>query len=168
MKIGELARATGTALETIRFYEREGLLPAAQRTAGNFRIYGPEHVERLAFARYCRGLDMGLDDIRLLMRFKDAPHEECGEVNALLDEQIANLARRIQELQQLERELKALRGRCGNSREARDCGILEGLSKTARQAAGRPSGARQDRSRPLAAAAAREPAPRDQPAGRSS
>ena len=58
MKIGELARLTQCTVETVRYYEREGLLPVATRTEGNFRAYGPEHIERLRFIRNCRALDM--------------------------------------------------------------------------------------------------------------
>ena len=73
MRIGELAKAAETQVETIRYYEREALLPQPERTDGNYRVYGPEHVERLLFIRYCRGLDMTLDEIRALLRMKDAP-----------------------------------------------------------------------------------------------
>jgi DNA-binding transcriptional MerR regulator len=88
MKIGELAHHTGTQVETIRYYEREGLLPETARTDGNYRIYGTTHADRLRFIRNCRSLDMTLDEIRLLLRFKDSPAENCGGVNELLDEHI--------------------------------------------------------------------------------
>ena len=127
MKIGELALAAQTQVETIRYYEREGLLPRAPRSEGNYRIYGPEHVERLAFVRHCRSLDMTLDEIRVLLRFKDEPQAECGEVNALLDEHIGHVATRIRELRQLEKQLKALREQCAGSSEAAHCGILNEL-----------------------------------------
>jgi len=132
MKIGELAAASGTAVETIRYYEREALLPAPARTASNYRSYGQEHLERLQFIRYCRSLDMSLDEIRVLLRFKDAPRENCGDVNQALDEHIGHVSRRIRELRHLEKDLKALRARCGEASEARDCGILEGLSESGR------------------------------------
>ncbi len=86
MKIGELASHAGAQVETIRYYEREGLLPETARTDGNYRIYGPTHAERLRFIRNCRSLDMTLDEIRLLLRFKDSPAENCGGVNDLLDQ----------------------------------------------------------------------------------
>jgi DNA-binding transcriptional MerR regulator len=92
MKIGELANLTQTQVETIRYYEREGLLPETARTGGNYRIYGDAHAARLSFIRHCRGLDMTLDEIRILLHFKDAPSENCGEVNALLDEHIGHVA----------------------------------------------------------------------------
>lgn len=132
MKIGELARATSTRVETIRFYEREALLPPPARTEGNYRIYGQAHAERLSFIRHCRSLDMTLDEIRLLLRFRDAPQEDCGDVNALLDEQIARVARRVRELRQLEAQLKALRERCRAVHDAGHCGILVELDKAAR------------------------------------
>lgn len=139
MKIGELAAASDTGIETIRYYEREGLLPAPARTASNYRAYGPEHLARLQFIRYCRGLDMSLDEVRMLLRFKDSPQENCGDVNAVLDEHIVHVSRRIKELRALEAELKALRAQCGEAREARQCGILEGLS-TASHAPKKPRG----------------------------
>lgn len=129
MKIGELAAATDTGVETIRYYEREGLLPAPARTESNYRSYGAEHVARLQFIRYCRGLDMSLEEIRVLLRFKDSPHENCGDVNAVLDEHIGHVTRRIKELRALEKELKELRAQCGDVREAKECGILEGLAR---------------------------------------
>lgn len=124
MKIGELAAATETQVETIRYYEREGLLPQAPRSEGNYRIYGPTHVERLAFVRYCRSLDMTLDEIRVLLKFKDDPQAECGDVNSLLDEHIGHVTTRIRELRHLEKQLKQLRSQCVGVREAETCGIL--------------------------------------------
>ena len=130
MKIGELARHTGTQVETIRYYEREGLLPEPARTEGNYRIYGPSHAERLRFIRNCRSLDMTLDEIRLLLRFKDSPAENCGGVNDLLDEHIGHVASRIRELRQLERQLKSLRELCQDASDAGRCGILNQLTQS--------------------------------------
>lgn len=129
MKIGELSHATGTQIETIRYYEREGLLPSPARTEGNFRVYTEGHVQRLTFIRHCRSLDMALDEIRTLLHFKDAPDENCGDVNALLDAHIGHVAERIRDLRALEKQLKGLRERCGESKVAADCGILGELSQ---------------------------------------
>jgi len=131
MKIGELATLSSTAVETIRYYEREGLLPPPARTGGNFRDYEAVHLERLQFVRHCRSLDMSLDEVRVLLRFKDEPSADCGDVNALLDEHIGHVTRRIKELRQLEKQLKELRQRCGDERSADQCGILAGLSAAA-------------------------------------
>lgn len=130
MKIGELASHAGTQVETIRYYEREGLLPETARTDGNYRIYGPTHAERLRFIRNCRSLDMTLDEIRLLLRFKDSPAENCGGVNDLLDEHIGHVASRIRELRQLERQLKSLRELCQEASDADRCGILNQLTQS--------------------------------------
>ncbi|WP_296448159.1 Cd(II)/Pb(II)-responsive transcriptional regulator [Rhodoferax sp. UBA5149] len=135
MKIGELATLTNTQVETIRFYEREKLLAAPGRSEGNYRIYGEAHAERLSFIRHCRGLDMTLDEIRVLLRFKDAPTENCLEVNELLDEHIGHVAERIRELRQLEKQLKSLREACLGGQEAQHCGILNELTEIAKSPA---------------------------------
>jgi Cd(II)/Pb(II)-responsive transcriptional regulator len=130
LKIGELARRTQCQTETIRFYEREGLLPRPLRTAANYRLYGRAHVERLAFIRNCRALDMTLDEIRELLRFRDLPQNHCEAAHALLDEHVAHVAARIAELQQLQRQLRALRRQCQVARADKECGILGELSHT--------------------------------------
>lgn len=127
MTIGELARTTGCGIETIRYYEHEGLLPKPGRTIGNFRRYGQEHAELLSFIRHCRSLDMALNEIRILLRFRSAPEENCREVNALLDNHIGHVKERIAELRSLEGELKALRDKCSSGRPSERCGILQGL-----------------------------------------
>ena len=135
MKIGELATLTHTPVETIRYYEREGLLPQAARTGGNYRIYNEAQATRLSFIRHCRGLDMTLDEIRTLLRLRDAPSLDCGEVNALLDEHIGHVTHRIHELRTLQKELKALRARCGTPHAIEQCGILNELDTAAAQSA---------------------------------
>ena len=133
MKIGELAKAAGTQVETIRYYEREGLLPLANRTEGNYRVYDSAHAQRFAFIRHCRCLDMTLDEIRVLLRFKDAPKDNCGEVDQLLEAHITHVVTRIKELKLLERELRSLRAKCSDVGRAAACGILEGLETAARE-----------------------------------
>ncbi|RQP22698.1 Cd(II)/Pb(II)-responsive transcriptional regulator [Piscinibacter terrae] len=133
MKIGELSTASSTPIETIRYYERQGLLPLPARTQGNFRDYEQPHLERLQFIRYCRSLDMSLDEVRVLLRFKDEPGTDCGDVNELIDEHIGHVSQRIKELRALEKQLKDLRLRCGTVRAADECGILAGLSQAAQE-----------------------------------
>jgi Cd(II)/Pb(II)-responsive transcriptional regulator len=127
MTIGELARATGCGIETIRYYEHEGLLPKPGRTNGNFRRYGQEHAELLSFIRHCRALDMALNEIRILLRFRSAPYENCGEVNALLDTHIYHVEERIAELQSLEGQLRALRDKCSSGDRRRTVGFCRDL-----------------------------------------
>ena len=68
LTIGELGRRTDTKVETIRYYEKEALLPEPTRSASNYRLYGARHVERLQFIRRCRALDMTLDEVRALLQ----------------------------------------------------------------------------------------------------
>ena len=134
MKISELAKAAHTQSETIRYYEREGLLPEPARTEANYRSYTSSHLERLAFIRNCRSLDMTLSEVRTLLHFKDAPEANCAAVNDLLDTHVGHVVERIKNLTALEKELRALRLQCASSQSAADCGILEGLDQAAMQA----------------------------------
>lgn len=130
MKIGELAAATDTPVETIRYYEREGLLPTPARTAGNYRVYGSPQAQRLAFIRRCRALDMTLDEVRRLLAFVDSPGPDCADVNRLLDEHLRHVRQRMVELKRLDRELRQLRQQCQAQGPASDCGILRQLRAT--------------------------------------
>lgn len=129
MQIGELARSTGVKIETIRYYEREHLLPVPQRTDGNYRLYSPRHVEQLRFIRYCRSLDMSLEEVRLLIEARDAPAGSCLTVNALLDEKIAEVDARVNELHKLQDQLRQLRGLCRQPDQGEICGILAELNR---------------------------------------
>ena len=129
MRIGALAKQTGCSVETIRYYEREGLLPPSARTEGNYRIYSDADVERLSFIRDCRSLDMTLEEIEQLLSFRDAPEKYCTEVNELLDEHIGHVTARVAELQTLEQQLHKLRRLCRRTQKAKNCGILKRLGK---------------------------------------
>ena len=133
LKIGELAKRTGSLVETIRYYEREGLLPEPARSEGNYRVYADTDLERLQFIRHCRSLDMTLEEIRNLLRFRDAPDRNCGEVNALLDEHIQHVGRRIKELKVLQQNLRALRKLCRQEQATKDCGILQSLGSAVKK-----------------------------------
>ncbi|AZY49012.1 Cd(II)/Pb(II)-responsive transcriptional regulator [Bordetella avium] len=130
MKIGELAKAAATSAETVRYYEREGLLPAPQRGLNNYRSYGQVHLERLRLIRNCRALDMTQDEIRAILNLADHHQAGCGALNALFDEHIAHVDARIAELAQLKQQLTELRQRCASARpDVDDCGILHGLAE---------------------------------------
>ena len=133
MKIGALAKATATPVETIRFYERERLLLEPERTNSNYRIYSEAHAARLGFIRHCRALDMTLDEIRVLLRFQDAPRANCRDVNDLLEEHIGHVADRIRDLKTLATQLKKLRQQCRDEESGSSCGILKGLTRSAKK-----------------------------------
>ncbi|MFC3146932.1 Cd(II)/Pb(II)-responsive transcriptional regulator [Piscinibacterium candidicorallinum] len=124
MKIGQLASATDTAVETIRFYEAQGLLPRPHRAENNYRVYEDAHVERLAFIRQCRALGMSLNEIGKLIQFREQPAQDCHPVDAIVEEHIAHVGQRIRELRSLERELKAIRALCRGPESVHGCGIL--------------------------------------------
>jgi hypothetical protein len=91
----------------------------------------PAQVERLALIRQCRNLYMTLDEVRALIRLRAVPAQDCGEINALLDEHIGHDAGRIRELGALEKDLKALRARCASPHAVADCGILDRFDRAA-------------------------------------
>lgn len=130
MKIGELGQRTGVDVETIRYYEKVGILPEPARTEGNYRYYNEQHADRLSFVRHCRALDMTLDEIRVLLQVRDTPESNCSEVNQLLDEHIGHVTTRIAALTGLEKELRTLRRQCRKTQKAKDCGILVGISRS--------------------------------------
>ena len=128
MKIGQLAQAAQCTVETVRYYERAGLLDPPARTEANYRSYGAAHAERLRFIRNCRALDMTHDEIRALLSLLQRPAEDCGGVNRLLDEHIAHVDERIAELAQLKQQLGELRRRCRQAQTIDACGIVQGLA----------------------------------------
>jgi len=128
IKIGELAKRTGATVETIRYYEKEGLLPEPSRSAGNYRLYNEEHIERLQFILHCRALDMALDEVRVLLQYWNEPGRDCDDVDALLDEHIEAVENRIKELMQLKQHLTFLRQKCTSSAPAVSCDILNALA----------------------------------------
>ena len=128
MKVGELALVARCTVETVRYYEREGLLPAPERTAANYRRYAQAHLDRLRFIRNCRALDMTHAEIRALLDTIDRPAADCRVINGVLDEHIEHVAARIDELRQLQDQLVTLRQRCQDERPIDACGILQGLA----------------------------------------
>jgi Cd(II)/Pb(II)-responsive transcriptional regulator len=131
MKIGDLSRATGVDVGTIRFYERSGLLAAPRREANGYRSYGPEHLEGLSFVRHCRALDIPLADIQRLLDFTLRPDADCGDINGLVDRQIERVRARLESLRALEKQLTLLRGKCSEGHRAQECGILGELVSAA-------------------------------------
>lgn len=128
IRIGELASRTDCEVVTIRYYEKEGLLPEPARSEGNFRLYDETHVERLQFIRHCRSLDMPLSDVRTLLALRDDQSQECDEVITLLDSRILEAESRIEALIILKQHLVTLRERCGGAQCVESCGILQDLA----------------------------------------
>ena len=128
MRIKKLADATGVEVDTIRYYEKQGLLPEPARQDNGYRDYASTHLERLAFIRHCRALEMPLVDIRTLLGALDAPGEPHPDVDRLVQEQIDKVRVRLQSMRALEKQLLLLQASCGGcSDQGTDCGILKEL-----------------------------------------
>ena len=125
--IGDLARQTGTKVETIRWYERDGIMPAPVRTAGGHRLYTKAHLDRLAFVRHARELGFALKDVRELLRLADDPKRPCDEANAIARSHLTAVRSRIARLQALEAELSRMVAACSAARVA-ECHVIEVLA----------------------------------------
>src|SRR5207253_9968509 len=113
LTIGDLAKATDTKVETIRYYERIGLLAAPARTSGNYRAYAAEHLNRLSFIRRPRDLGFSIEQVRTLLDLSDQRQRPCEAVDAIAREHLAEVERKIADLAAMRRELKELIGQCG-------------------------------------------------------
>ncbi len=130
MRIGELAKRTGTEVETVRYYEKSGLLAEPTRNAAGYRDYKEAHQERLQFIRHCRSLQMSLADIRVLLDLKSNPTAGCQDVNALVDHHIERIRTQMEALRTLEAQLTTLRQQCGEAHSVQECAILQNLSES--------------------------------------
>ena len=128
VKIGELARKANCPVETVRYYEKQGLLPKAKReSANNYRYYAPIHLERLLFIRHCRALDMTQDEIRTLLQLMSSDSTSCSPIVQVISEHLKHVQERIKELKLLERELELLKSECESGHELHECGIVKKL-----------------------------------------
>ena len=129
-QIGVLARELTVPIETIRYYERCGLMDKPARTEGNYRVYASTQIEQLRFIINCRHLDMEHEEIRGLLKLRVQPPEDCGEVNAIIDGHITHIDQRIAELRKLSRQLHKLRESCNVVSTLGSCRIMGALSTT--------------------------------------
>ncbi len=126
--VGDLARATGTKVETVRYYERIGVLPEPARTgSGKYRSYTVQHLGRLSFIRRARELGFSLDQVRELLDLSDQKGRSCEAVDAIAREHLAEVVRKIRDLQALRKELDSIIGQCGHGTVA-ECQIIEALA----------------------------------------
>ena len=128
MRIGELAKATGTKAETIRYYEREGILPAADRTDSNYRDYSQNHLAALTFVRRARGLGFSMAQVRELLALSDHDEKPCEDVDQLVRQQLSAVDSKIADLSTLREELAQLSRSCQSDRIG-ECRIVESLGR---------------------------------------
>jgi len=126
MTIGPLSRLTGCNIETIRYYERIDLLPAAPRSGGNHRVYSEDHVKRLFFIRRCRELGFTLEEVRDLLRLVDGGTYTCAEVRDMTLDHADVVHQKVADLRKLERVLRDMALRC-DSGNVPECPIIDVL-----------------------------------------
>ena len=127
LTIGQLGRATDTKIETIRYYEKIGLLPAPRRTTGNYRSYEAEHLRRLGFIRHARELGFSIEDVRGLLKLAAHAERPCEEVDQFVARHLETTERKIAALTRLRRELRDTLNSCRGGRIA-ECRVIQALS----------------------------------------
>lgn len=125
--IGDLAKRTGTKVNTIRFYEDIGLMPQAVRTSGGRRTYGEAEVRQLGFIRHARDLGFSTDEIRSLIALSANPDQDCNEAGAIARRHLASVEQRIARLTALRDALSAAAKTCEGGRIA-DCRVMEAIT----------------------------------------
>lgn len=138
LTIGKLSMQAGVKVPTIRYYEQIGLLPQAERSGGNQRLYSQKALERLAFVRHARDLGFSLDAIRALLSLSDRPEQSCAAADAIARAQLAEVESRLVRLTALKAELKRMVAQCAGGRIA-DCRVIEVLSDHSLCKAAHPS-----------------------------
>lgn len=127
MGIGQLGRATGTKVTTIRFYEEQGLLCQPQRSASGRREYGDADRQRLAFIRRSRSLGFPIDAVRELLALSDDASKSCAAVDSIARAHLTDIDRKIADLTSMRKELDRVIGACLHGTVA-DCKIIETLA----------------------------------------
>lgn len=125
MTIGPLGQKAGVKIETIRYYEKIGLIPAPPRTASGHRIYGHKDLTRLRFIRRARELGFPLETVRKLLGIDEAPLN-CGEANKMAQHQLTDVRERIADLRKLEARLVELSSHCAGG-DSPECAFVEAL-----------------------------------------
>ena len=128
MRIGELAKATETNVETVRYYEKIGILPKPARTSANYRSYGGDHLARLSFIRRARNLGFTLEALRELLTLSDDKEQSCEAIDAVSRAHLAQVDLKISDLRALRSELSRIIVSCQQGTVA-DCKIIETLSR---------------------------------------
>ena len=125
--IGALAKRAGSNVQTVRYYEKIGVMPPAQRAANNRRIYDHKHLERLTFVRHCRELGFSLDDVRNLLGLVDQPDRPCDEIDTIARNHLEDVDTKIAALKIMRTELQRMISECAGERVS-NCNIVKVLA----------------------------------------
>lgn len=128
LQIGELARRTGCNIDTIRYYEKVGIMSPPMRTEAGYRIYGADDVRRLSFIRRARELGFPPDEVRAMLRLSNEQSHPCAEVTGVVKNHLANVRSKVADLQAMEAALEILVVKC-KSGVSTTCPLIETLSE---------------------------------------
>lgn len=134
MKIGEVAKQSNVGIETIRYYEREGLLPEPERRPSGYRQYDESVVSRLTFIRRAKELGFTLAEIKELVGLWFDTSTRCEHVRSKAEQKIAGIEDKIRSLQKMKRSLKKVISKCASRDTVEDCPLLEGLDNNGKKA----------------------------------
>lgn len=129
LSVGKLARAAGVNVETVRYYERIGILPKPERRESGYRIYGEEDVHRLRFIKHAQQLGFSLKEIKELLELRVQPKSNCEEVRRQTEQKLKNVRQKIEDLQRIERALGELITACQHRQTTDECPILAALEE---------------------------------------
>lgn len=128
MKIGQLSKQANCKIETIRYYEKTGLLPAPDRSTGGYRIYDDDHLKRLLFIRRCRELGFTIEEIRGLLKLVDGGNYTCSDVKQITLGHVDSIRQKIVDLKKLEKTLSQIASKCAGG-STPECPIIDALYK---------------------------------------
>ena len=126
-RIGQLAKAASVPISTLRYYEREGLMTPDGRTDSNYRVYGPESLERVRFIRTAQSVGFSLEDIRMLLEVGDGVQAPCEEVEHVIEHRLKDVRAKLSELRDMDRSLKRYLTLCRESSDPEHCDTLDDL-----------------------------------------
>lgn len=127
--IGQLAKKAKLSADTIRFYEKKGLIRAPLRADNNYRYYNQDSLTQLVFIRHCRELGMSLKEIHALHEQLQQPEEDCGEVNAVISAHLSHVVEKIHQLEHFKQQLEQLKHSCQQNASIKDCEIIQALQR---------------------------------------
>ena len=130
LTIGQVAQRAGVGVETVRFYEREGLISEPPRRPSGYRDYPPETVTRIVFIRRAKGLAFSLKEISELLDLRVRPRRNCSQVKQRADAKIADIDAKIAALRRMRRGLKSLAKACEERTPTTECPILASLGES--------------------------------------
>jgi len=128
LAIGALADAAGVNVETIRFYQRKGLLPEPERPHGSIRRYTNSDVDRVRFIKASQRLGFSLEEVRELLKLEDGTH--CDEARGLAEHKLQDVREKLADLHRIETALSQLVARCASARRAVKCPLISSLQQT--------------------------------------